>query len=91
MRTFVTLLAVLFASTSVSAQALPPVPEGGLITVQHGFCTDNVTERHGYCVVQVDIENNTYVTFILDDVIQTVRKVVGDSYVTIYQRGNHDL
>ena len=91
MKTLLTLLAALFVTTSVNAQALPPVPEGGLITVQHGYCTDNVTERDGYCVIQVDMENNTYVTLILDDVIQTVRKVVGDSYVTIYQRSKHDL
>ena len=92
MKTWQILLAALLCTTaSANAQALPPVPEGGLVTTLHGPCTDNVTGVRGYCVVQVDSNKQTYVTLIIDDVVQTIRKVIGDSYETLYQRGKHDL
>lgn len=85
------LVALVFGTQSGNAQALPPVPEGGLHTTQHGPCTDNVTGRHGICVIQMDVDGNSYVTLLIDGQVETIRQAVDGSYITLYQRGEHGL
>lgn len=92
MKALTTLLAVAFLTTNASAQDLPPIPEGGLFTVQGGPCVDNVTGRHGDCVIQVDLDGNQYVIFLINNQIELIRMAIPDGgYVTLYQRGEHNL
>ena len=76
----------LLAATSVMANELPPIPDGGLIAISSGKCTDNETKEKGFCVISADKNGNLYLIFAQDGDVQFIRKLVDDGYETVYER-----
>jgi len=83
------LVALLSLSLSSPARAdnnpMPPVPEGGLMLMMEGGCTDKVTQERGYCVMSQDRQGNVYVMFAVDGELVEIRQVIGSGYVTLWR------
>lgn len=77
-------LAVSATTTRAEDNPLPPVPEGGLMVVAQGDCTDAATGVEGYCVMSQDRQGNIYVIFAIDGEPREIRQVVGDTYKVIW-------
>lgn len=96
MRTTVLLALVLssglWASTTrADDNPKPPVPEGGLMVMTEGPCTDIATQVEGYCVMSQDMQGNVYLMFALEGELVEIRQVVGDSYVVLWARTPGEL
>lgn len=65
-------------------QTLPPVPDGGLIVLYRGDCTDEVSQEQGQCTSEDDVQGNHYLVFKQNGEIQFIRQVTGDGYKTLY-------
>ena len=49
-------------------------------------CQDPETGPEGYCVVSIAVlTGETYVMFVIDGELQSIRRVVGDSFETVWQ------
>lgn len=70
---------------------IPPVPEGGLMLMMEGACTDIETQVEGYCVMSQDRQGNIYVMFAIDGELWEIRQVVGDTYEVIWRRTPGEL
>ena len=71
---------------ALAAQDLPPVPEGGLLHQSSHDCTDNASGEVGECFISVDRNYNVYMTFLQNERIQFVRKMVDGGYEELYMR-----
>jgi len=71
---------------AVAAQDLPPVPEGGLLHKSSHDCTDNASGEVGECFISVDRNDNVYMTFLQNERIQFIRKMVDGGYEELYMR-----
>lgn len=74
----------LWGTTTRADNPLPPVPEGGLMVVAQGDCTDVATGVPGYCVMSQDRQGNVYVIFAIDGEPREIRQVVGDTFKVIW-------
>lgn len=83
--TLTILSSCLSAPTRADDNPMPPVPEGGLMVMMEGACTDIKTNVEGYCVMSQDRQGNIYVIFAVDGVPVEIRQVVGDGYVVIWE------
>lgn len=84
-RAMIVLLGILLPTTVLSEDnPLPPVPEGGLMLVMEGACTDDASGVPGYCVMSQDRDGNIYVMFAVDGELVEIRQVVGDSYIVLW-------
>ena len=71
---------------AVAAQDLPPVPEGGLLHKSVQDCTDNASGEVGECIISVDRNDNVYMTFLQNERVQFIRKIVDGGYEELYMR-----
>lgn len=83
--TLIALSCVLWAA-GANSQELPPVPEGGLLHYKVFDCVDQVSGLTVVCVQSKDMEGNEYMTLMQNGKVVEIRKIVGDSYVVIYQQ-----
>lgn len=84
--TLTTLLLCLSSHATADTNPMPSVPEGGLMLMMEGPCTDVATQVEGYCVMSQDMQGNIYVMFAVDDELLEIRQVVGDTYVVLWTR-----
>lgn len=78
-------LAMSLLGTMATADPPPPVPDGGLIFIMEGECTDNETGQAGYCYISMDKTGKRYLAFYQDDVLMLIRQVLSqDDYETIW-------
>lgn len=84
MRLMILMILLWFPLLARAENPLPPVPEGGIITVMEGTCTDKVTNVRGYCVMSQDRQGNIYVIFAVDGEVKEIRQVVGNSYIVLW-------
>lgn len=73
------------SASSSLANEPPPVPEGGLAILHEQPCSDGETMQKGYCYYMQDTEGNVYVTFWQGETLQFIRKIVGESYETVWE------
>ena len=78
---------LLFLSSHVEAQTLPPFPKGGLTPIGAGPCSDVVTGQHGFCLRAKSTDGTVYLLFSQEEVLMFIRKLLpSGSYTTIWQR-----
>lgn len=83
--TLMTVLWCLSSPAIADDNPMPPVPEGGLMLMMEGECTDIETQVRGYCVMSQDRQGNVYVIFAVNDEPVEIRQVVGNGYVVIWR------
>lgn len=72
------------SSPSLADHPVPPVPEGGINYTIQGECQDNETGEKGYCYAGYTKDGTFVLSFWQDGVLKMIRRVVGDSYETIW-------
>ena len=77
---------LLLLAGALAAQDLPPVPEGGLLHQRSHDCTDNASGEVGECFISVDRNDNVYMTFLQNESVQFIRKIVDGGYEELYMR-----
>lgn len=85
MRAFYLSLAIALTPMMATADhPIPPVPEGGIRYVMEGECQDNETKAEGYCYGGYTADGTFILTFWQDGELKFIRRVVGDSYETVW-------
>lgn len=83
--TLAMMLSCLSSPVLADDNPMPPVPEGGLMVMMEGTCTDIETNVEGYCVMSQDRQGNIYVMFAVDGELLEIRQVVGNTYEVIWR------
>jgi len=77
-------LSLVLSATMTMASPPPPSPDGGLQQLGSEPCTDAATLQEGTCYVSRDIHDNIYVSFLQEQGLMFIRKLVAGGYETIW-------
>jgi hypothetical protein len=76
---------VLWMTTpSMSEHALPDMPEGGLMVLGSGECTDEIYHEEGQCTLSRDMAGNLYAIFAQNGEIKVIRQIIDDGFIELY-------
>ena len=81
----------LVPTLGIADNPMPPPPEGGLMVMAEGPCTDIETQVERYCVVSQDRRGNVYVIMALEGKPVEIRQVVGDGYIVLWKQAEGEL
>jgi hypothetical protein len=92
MKALLTLIALSFSLLgSIShANEPPPLPLGGLVPLHEAPCSDMETGERGHCYLQKDLMDNVYMSFMQDDVLMFIRRVIDGGYETIWMNDRYN-
>ena len=81
----------LLIASPVLANEPPDPPEGGFVVLFASPCSDDESGEKGECYLLQAVKDGVqYVTFYQGERLMFIRKVVGDSYETVWVRDSYN-